>query len=105
MGKRYYLPLFLLLFTQALLAQPFGNEWIQYNQSYYRINVWNDGVYRISFSALSEAIPALAAADPRNVQIFGRGQEVPIYVQGETDGTWDAGDFIEFVGQKNTQTG
>ena len=102
MGKRYYLPLFLLLFTQALLAQPFGNEWIQYNQSYYRINVWNDGVYRISFSALSEAIPALASADPRNVQIFGRGQEVPIYVQGETDGTWDAGDFIEFVGQKNT---
>ena len=102
MAKRFLLPFFLLLLNSSLFAQPFGNEWIQYDQTYFRIKVWNDGVYRIPFSALSQAIPALAGTDPRNIQLFNKGQEQAIYVQGETDGTWDNTDFIEFYGRKNT---
>ena len=82
-------------------AQPFGNEWINYEQTYFRIPVTNTGVYRISSAALLDAIPQLAGTDPRNIQIFGRGQEQAIYVEGEADGTWDEGDFVEFFARKN----
>lgn len=79
----------------------YGNEWINYNQLYYKVKVWNDGVYRIPLSALQAAIPQLDQTDPRNFQIFGRGQEVPLHVQGEDDGTWNEGDFIEFFARRN----
>ena len=82
-------------------AQAFGNEWISYDQQYHRIKVWNDGVYRISWSTLSAAVPALATVDPRNVQLFGRGEELAIHLEGENDGQWNDGDFIEFYGRKN----
>ena len=100
--KRIYL-LFSLMVCLPLLgsAQPFGNEWINYEQTYFRIPVTNTGVYRISSAALLDAIPQLAGTDPRNIQIFGRGQEQAIYVEGEADGTWDEGDFVEFFARKN----
>ncbi|MCB0819901.1 MAG: hypothetical protein KDC13_04710, partial [Bacteroidetes bacterium] len=100
--KRFYLLflLFILSFT-GLVAQPFGNEWINYDQKYYRFPVYNTGVYRISSASLLEAIPALNAVDPRSLQIFARGEEQAILVQGESDGIWDDGDFVEFFGRKN----
>lgn len=100
--KRIYL-LFLLLsvLSTGLVAQPFGNEWINYDQQYYRFPIYNTGVYRISSASLLEAIPALNGIDPRSLQIFARGEEQAIHVQGESDGTWDEGDFVEFFGRKN----
>jgi hypothetical protein len=98
---RPLLSLLLLLLVVRADAQVFGNEWINYSQKYYRIKVWNDGVYRIPWTALSTAIPELAGTDPRNVQLFGRGQEQFIHVEGEADGTWNDGDYIEFFGRKN----
>ncbi len=100
MNKRLLL-LFFLLSSALLQAQTFGNEWINYSQKYYKLKVWNNGVYRISWQSLEAAIPELTAADPRNLQIFGRGEEQFIHVEGETDGAWNAGDFVEFYGRKN----
>jgi hypothetical protein len=102
MIKRYILPFFFLLLAHSIYAQPFGNEWIQYDQNYYRVKVWNDGIYRIPYTALAEAIPALAVIDPRNIQVFGQGQEQAIFIPGEADGIWDNADYVEFFGRKNT---
>ena len=33
----------------------YGNEWIDYNQSYYKVLVAEDGIYRLSKSALESA--------------------------------------------------
>jgi len=100
--KRIYLLFLIVLFSApTILAQPFGNEWINYEQTYYRLPVHNTGIYRISSAALLEAIPALSGTDPRNLQIFSRGAEQPIVVSGEADGTWDEADFVEFFGRKN----
>lgn len=100
MKKRLFLLPFFLL-SLPVLAQPFGNEWIRYDQQYYRIKIWNDGVYRIPRNVLLAAVPALQSVDPRNVQLFGRGEEQYIYIEGEEDGSWDDGDYIEFFGRKN----
>lgn len=92
--------LFLLISLNAF-GQALGNEWINYQQKYYKIKIWNDGVYRISWSALSSAIPELNGTDPRNLQIFARGEEQFIHIEGEGDGIWNDADFVEFFGRKN----
>jgi len=45
--KRLYLVLFLLLTGAALQAQPAENSWINYSQPYYKIKVWQEGIYRL----------------------------------------------------------
>ncbi|MFN4123651.1 MAG: C25 family cysteine peptidase, partial [Flavobacteriales bacterium] len=90
-----------LLLTMPLQAQNFGNNWIDYSQKYYKIKVWQDGVYRINYTIISQAIPELSSIDPRSFQLFARGEEQHIFVSGEDDGSFDENDFIEFFGRKN----
>jgi len=101
MPKRILFLLAFLFVSSFAKAQLLGNEWINYDQKYYRVKVWNDGIYRVSWPVLSAAIPELTGTDPRKIQLFGRGTEQYIHIQGEADGTWDDGDFIEFFGKKN----
>jgi len=56
MNKRL-LTLFFLFSAALIQAQPFGNEWINYDQKYFKVKVWNNGVYRISWQSLAAAIP------------------------------------------------
>lgn len=91
----------ILAMPWILSAQQTGNEWIHYEQKYYKIKVWNDGVYRIPFSLLSSSIPEIGGIPPDRIQLFGRGEEQYIHIEGGSDGTWDTGDYIEFYGQKN----
>jgi len=66
-----------------------------------RITVDSTGIYRITRSALKDSGAAISNVDPRSLQLFNRGNEVPIYVKGESDGSFDKSDFIEFYGQRN----
>jgi hypothetical protein len=75
-------------------AQEIGNEWINYTQSYYKVKIWNDGLYRISAQSLLAAIPELASVEPQRLQIFGRGSEQFLHIDGGADSTWDANDFL-----------
>lgn len=95
---------FLLMFAlipETISAQTFGNEWINYNQEYYKIKVGADGIYKIDYSTLVNAGIPVATVDPRNFQLIFKGTEQYIYVRGEDDGSFDAGDFIEFYGMRN----
>ncbi len=93
---------FCTISIQAIVnAQPIGNEWIDYNRKYYRIDVVSDGIHRINFSVLQAAGVLSGNPNPRSFQIFGRGIEQHIYVKGEEDGVFDANDYIEFYGKKN----
>lgn len=77
------------------------NEWIVYNQNYFKFPIVKNGVYRIDFQQLISAGVNINGIDPRNFQIFAKGKELAIYVQGESDGVFDANDFIEFYGEGN----
>lgn len=85
----------------SAMAQPYGNEWIHYDRQYWSFQVWQDGIRRIDSTALADAGFPIATVDPRTIQLFARGRQVPIYVQGEQDGAFNTGDFIEFYGAKN----
>lgn len=74
----------------------YGNEWINFDQTYYKIMVAQDGMYRIPQSAL----PAdMAGVEARYYQLFYFGKEIPVYTT--TDGILGSGDFIAFYGVRN----
>ncbi|MGL5891427.1 MAG: hypothetical protein ACRC3B_16170, partial [Bacteroidia bacterium] len=97
--------LFTLTALAGLQAQPFGNEWISYGQRYIKVSVTRTGIHRIDSAALAAAVQptgtALSSIDPRNIQLFRRGQEQYIFISGESDGQFNGTDFIEFYGQLN----
>ena len=65
-----------------------------------RIGVTRDGITRITPADLQAAGVDIAAIDPRTFAMTSQGRPVAIRVAGEADGSFDAGDFIEFFGQK-----
>jgi hypothetical protein len=93
------LSLAFLMGVSSLFSQPFGNEWINYNQTYFKIKVTADGMYRIPFSTLNAAIPNLSTINPQNLAMYHNGQEVPIYVS--TIFPFTTSDYIDFYGKKN----
>ncbi|MFC6998693.1 putative type IX secretion system sortase PorU2 [Rufibacter roseus] len=104
-SKIYFLALLLLTVLFGKAQQSFGqqfiygNEWINYNQKYYKIKVPATGIYRLDHGYLQAA--GISGVDPRNFQLYRRGKEVSIHVSGEADGSFDTGDFIEFYGEHN----
>jgi len=86
---------------QSAVAQPYGNEWIDFNQSYFKFKIAEDGIYRISQSELIDVGFPVSTIDPRKIQLFHLGQEVAIELSGQADGVFDDGDYIQFYGEKN----
>jgi hypothetical protein len=95
--------LMLLLNSGMLLAQSL-QSWINFNQSYYKIKTGQDGIYRISYSDLQQAGFPVEQVDPRRIQLFHRGVEQAIFVEGQLDARFDPQDFIEFYGKRNDGT-
>ncbi|MEM9921325.1 MAG: C25 family cysteine peptidase, partial [Bacteroidota bacterium] len=77
----------------------YGNEWIQFDQSYYKVKVSEDGIYRINQSALSAAGLPVANLRGDQFRLYVMGQEVPIFTS--TEGVLGGNDYIEFFGRKN----
>ena len=95
----------ILLFCPCILfGQSFTNDWIDYNKQYYKFKVYEDGIYRIDYSALVDAGIPVSSISPQQFQIFYKGEEQYIYVDGTgpLDSIFSPGEFIEFYGERNT---
>ena len=103
--KRTILCVWLLLLAgilpfHALAQGSYGNDWVNKGQKYYKIKIFKDGFYRVSYSDLSSA--GIDLQNPAETQIFFHGKQIPIAVVHPGSGTtFDAGDYIEFYGLKN----
>ncbi|MFD3000529.1 C25 family cysteine peptidase [Pontibacter toksunensis] len=98
------LPALLFLITcfaagTAQAQEVYGNEWINYSQTYYKISVVNTGLHRLDREFLEGL--GLRGVNPQHLQLFRRGKEVSVYVAGEADGRLDAQDYVEFYGERN----
>ncbi len=91
--------LFVLLSGNVQAQKAYGNEWITYSQSYYKIKVTSTGLHRLSYSYLDSL--GITGVNPQHLQLFRRGKEVAIHVAGESDGKLDPQDYVEFYGQRN----
>lgn len=89
--------IFAIACSASAVAQTiYGNEWIDYNKTYYKFKVGKEGVYRIPKSALDAAgIPTLQG---QQFILYRDGQEVPIYTSNNS--TFGTNDYIEFYGTK-----
>ncbi len=100
----FLLSAYALCFTNPLYAQTFGNEWINKNQTYYKISLAQDGVYKVTYADLQQVGFPVGSVDPRGMQLFFRGKEQAIVVQGQQDARFDTQDYILFYGQRNDGT-
>ncbi|PIB34546.1 hypothetical protein BFP72_03530 [Reichenbachiella sp. 5M10] len=92
------------LTCHSVLAQPYGNEWINHNQSYFKITIAEDGIYQLTRAQLAAAGIPVGSIDPRKFQMYHLGQEIALWVEGQQDGVFNSGDYIAFYGQKNDGT-
>lgn len=99
--KKLFFPIFFFLLSYTVYGQTYGNEWIQYNQSYYKIQVTQTGMHRISYDALAASGFPVNSSDPRYFQLYFRGQQQTIYIAGQNDGQFNPGDYIDFFGKGN----
>src|SRR6185503_19384200 len=68
-------------------------------QTYLKLRIHEDGMYRIPYSTLQNFGVPVNSINGSNIQIFGRGKEVPIYVS--TPGILSTSDYIEFYAVHN----
>lgn len=81
--------------------QQYGNEWIDYRQTYLRIPVTETGIYKITATELSGAGIRIDSIWVWGIQLFARGIEVPIEIHGDSSGRLDSGAYMLFQGKKN----
>ena len=72
----------------------YGNEWIDYDKTYIKITLEQDGIYRVSRDELISAGVPLGQYDLTNLVMYHVGKSVPFYSD-------PAGNYIEFFGERN----
>lgn len=100
MQKIRYIATLLLLWSITSSAQ-FGDEWINYNQSYIKLKIAEDGFYRVSAAELEAAGFPTGSVPASRIQLFRRGQEVAIQVNA----TSNVLNYLEFYAEKNKGEG
>lgn len=77
-----------------------SDSWINFQADYLKLSVINDGIYRLNKQFfLDNGIDI--GTDPTTFQLFNYGEELPIFVSGESDFVFNDNDYIEFYGSKN----
>ena len=99
MRKIFYFILFLILFFKIGYSQNYN--WITPNQTYLKLYIIDDGMYRINKVDFTNAGINTSTVDPRTVKVYYKGNQIPIYFLGEGDGTFDSNDYFDFYGKRN----
>ena len=72
-----------------------------YTPGRYKISVKETGLYKITYDLLKQYDVPVDQIDPRRIRLTNRQNEIPVYMKGGGDGTFDPGDYFEFWGEKN----
>ena len=76
-------------------------DWYSSENTYYKLIISKDGVYRLSHNELQTAGISIETFDPRSLKIFNKGNEIPIRVSGEDDGVFEEQDYLDFYARRN----
>jgi Peptidase family C25 len=79
----------------------YGEQFALANSDSFKALAHQNGIHTITYQNLVDA-GFNVGQDPRALRMYFMGQEISIYIEGEDDGSWDPGDFIDFYGEKNT---
>ena len=64
--KKIYFFLNMFFFIAFVSAQNFGNEWINYDQVYYKFSIAKEGIYRLNYQDLKNAGVPVDIINPKN---------------------------------------
>jgi hypothetical protein len=78
-----------------------SGNWIDYSREYVKLQIPEDGIYRIDYNQLISYGISPQNLNPKTLKIYSKGIELPIYIFGENDLSFDPGDYIEFWAEKN----
>ncbi|MBK7629819.1 MAG: T9SS type A sorting domain-containing protein [Ignavibacteriales bacterium] len=77
------------------------DSWIDYSKIHYKLGVVRDGIYRITYYDLFSYGISPSSLNPKSIKIFRKGEQLPLYIKGEDDLSFDENDYIEFWCEKN----
>jgi len=78
-----------------------NDSWIDYSKTYLKLGTGKDGIYRITYDNILALGLASTSINPKTFKLFLNGNQIPIYVKGEGDSSFDINDYIEFYGKRN----
>ncbi|MEM9329009.1 MAG: C25 family cysteine peptidase, partial [Bacteroidota bacterium] len=96
MRRILIIPILLLLGSLTTWAQ-YGNEWINYDQLYWKLKVVEDGLYRVTAGELAAQGFPVSQVSAENIKVYHNGEEVAVLVSPSTG----ALDQLEFYGVRN----
>lgn len=73
-------------------------DWYDPTATYYKIRIFEDGLYRLDARWFSESGIVLAPGDLDRLQVFLDGKEIPLLIEDGGDGVLDTGDGVLFWG-------
>ena len=100
MKRLIHIMLFVVL-AFSLKAQMYNNEWINFSNKYYKFPIGKTGFYRFDSLTLASSGISVGTLNPKNFQLFIKGQEVPLFIKGDNDNLLDSTDYVEFYAEMN----
>ncbi|TAE48082.1 MAG: hypothetical protein EAZ89_15965 [Bacteroidetes bacterium] len=113
--KRLILTLLCISPLALLQAQSFATQSVLREGNWYKIGITRSGMYRMDAAFLNSIGLNVSGIDPRKLRLYGNGGamlpqanqaprhddlvENPIWVSGETDGSFNTGDYVVFYGE------
>ncbi|CAF4575676.1 unnamed protein product [Rotaria sp. Silwood1] len=88
----------IVLFQNAFAQNP---NWITPGKTYLKMYVAQDAIYRINKTDFTTAGVDPSSIDPRTLKVFNKGNQIPVFFSGESDGVFDNADFFDFYGERN----
>jgi hypothetical protein len=85
--------------VQNPLTWDVRSDWIDYDKEYIKLKTARDGIYRITYEDLEKM--NLNSLDPARINIYKKGEKIPLYIHGADDQVFNNGDYIEFYGERN----
>lgn len=96
-----FIILSICLASNCSYSQNNNYNWISPNKTYLKLLIAEDGIYRITKQDFQKVRLETNAIDPRTVKVLYKGNEVPIFFQGEKDKTFNDSDYFDFYATRN----
>ena len=97
---KFFLIFIFLFLCKGLLGQDFGQKWINPDQQYVKIQITENGLYKISYNLLKAHNLSQDFFQTKNLQLWHRGKQQNLFIHSSSEVLLE-GDFLMFYGIRN----
>ncbi|MEB2330020.1 MAG: C25 family cysteine peptidase [Ignavibacteriaceae bacterium] len=89
----------LLVSSQGIFAQNYS--WVEPGETYLKFYTVSDGIHRIDYNDFLNSGVNPSTINPKTLKVIYRGNEVPVYVAGESNEVFEPGEFLDVYCTRN----